>query len=78
MDVWEVCIIFRIKLMGHKALAGTKSTVFVCKNRGQYTPVVLMVGRYEGETDPKRLEKLFYNVEHKPSHLNQYDRPLGV
>ena len=77
MDVWDVCIIFRIKLMGHKALAGSRSTVFVCKNRGQYTPVVLMVGRYEGDMEPKVLQKLFYKVEHREGELCEYDKPLA-
>ena len=77
MDVLEVCIIFRIKLMGHKALPQSRSAVFVCKNRGQYTPVVLMVGRYEGDMEPKVLQKLFYKVEHKQGELCEYDKPLA-
>ena len=77
MDVREVCIIFRIKLMGHKALPGSKGTVFVCRNGGQYTPVVVMVGRYEGDMEPKVLQKLFYKVEHKQGELGEYDKPLA-
>ena len=49
----------------------------MCKNGGQYTPVVVMVGRYEGDMEPKVLQKLFYKVEHKQGELGEYDKPLA-
>ena len=52
--------------------------IYVCQHGGQYTPVVLMVGRYRGSMEAKSLENKFYNVEHKPGYLNEHDRPLGV
>ena len=67
---------FRVKVVNHSTLKGSSGSVYVCKNRGEYTPVVLMIGRYEGEMDQRELARVFYKVEHSLQNLSTYDKPL--
>ena len=77
MGALEVCTVFRIKVMAHNAKPSTRSKIFVCQNGGQYTPVVLMLGKYRGSMEEKYLKEKFYRVEHGPEYLNEFDAPLG-
>ena len=72
----KVCIMFRVKVVEHSTLSGSRGNVWVCKHRGSYTPVVLMIGRYEGKMDQTELRKVFYKVDHRLQDVSPYDKPL--
>ena len=78
MGALEVCTVFRIKVMAHNANPSTKGKIHVCQHGGQYTPVVLMLGKYRGSMEEKYLKEKFYRVEHAPGYLNEFGEPLGV
>ena len=80
MGALEVCTVFRIKVMSNNVKHGSgradgSGKIYVCQGAGQYTPVVLMLGRYRGELDEKSLQERFYVVEHGPEYLNVHDEP---
>ena len=67
---------FRVKVVEHSTMKGSSGSVWVCKHRGEYTPVVLMIGRYEGKMDQKELGKVFYKMDHSLQDVSRYDKPL--
>ena len=71
-----MCIIFRVKVVEHSTMKGSSGSVLICKHSGSYTPVVLMMARYEGKMDPKELGKVFYPVDHSLDNLSPYDQAL--
>ena len=73
MGALEVCTVFRIKVMAHNANPSTKGKIHVCQHGGQYTPVVLMLGKYRESMEPKYLHDHFYKVKHEGEYLNQCD-----
>ena len=81
MGALEVCTVFRIKVMANNVKPGSGGRggkIYVCQLGGQYTLVVLMLGRYRGPMEEKSLTARFYRVEHGPGYLNEHDEPLVV
>ena len=58
------CAVFRIRVSEHTRFRSGRD-IFVCRDAGTYTPVVLMIGRYTGRMDPRSIRGLFNEVCHE-------------